>query len=178
MKKLFLLITALLLSVFLFCSPSFASSPAINAPSNGIGLHIVSTGHSALGNYVVFAPATGGSYATGASNPSDIAIYYPNVWSSVGTWDLTNVGILAGHTVAGVAVTWHTFPTYGFSGFNLALFDGSGNGYYLPFSGVEYNDFVGESCQQKWTTQFWVSSWNQPGYPLYVYPTQLTIWYN
>ncbi len=177
-KKSILLVSLMSLSLLLFCSSSFASSPVAGTSGSVLNLPIASSS-VASGNYVVVTPDTSGSYTTGSSSPTSILTTYPNEWSGTATWDLSNVSALAGHTITGVAVTWKTSPASGYSGMHFALFDGSGtNGYYLPFSGVQYNDFVGESPEQKWTCQFWVSSWNNPGYELIAYPEQLTIWYN
>ena len=119
-----------------------------------------------------------GTYTSGTS-PTNITIYYQDRWSPYGYVDLRTASFIpTGATVDyGITVTW-TVSRSGYYGMQVYLYNGSGVGVLVPYSGSNVTAFNGQPAKQNWSVRFMVDTWNYPGQPLSITPKVTMNWQN
>ena len=118
----------------------------------------------------VFAASTGYRSPT----PTSTTVYRSNTWSPSVNWDFRNIGIPSNAKVTGMYVRWMVNGYY--LHLNLAVFNQSGNGYYIPFNDFRFDSFNGQTAAQIWSSKFWVDRIIAPSTSVKVTP-QLCIYY-
>ncbi len=125
-------------------------------------------------NTLAASGAIGYNYSTDTTKTQ--SIYYANNWSTLRFWEYGDIAIPDNAVVTGVAMKDTMNPSYGYSGFNMALYKEDGYGYFLTYTDTIYHYFDGEPVKQLWQSRFYVTSWSHPGYALTRTP-QLVIYY-
>lgn len=170
MKKV-LPIVVLVMSLLLAASPVMATSPVIAAspiPVNGASGLIdappslekapsSSTSSSSSSSPVIAVETTTtmttpAAFSAGPSSPNYVFMYGANVWSSYSYWNLTNNATIPnGATISSYIEEYWSQSLY-ITNLHVALFPGNLNGYYVPYSGCNIPEFVGQPVKQNWST--------------------------
>lgn len=125
--------------------------------------------------------AYNGNTGTRTPSPTMVAVYYAESWSNGEcVFDFTGSEwsyIPSTATIGAVKLSWSMFPSSGYSGAHVALFNSDlSEGYYLPNNQMVTNAFSGETVRQVFKCKFWVEQKQYPGQALYCIP-KLCIYY-
>ena len=118
---------------------------------------------------------TSGAFSAGPSSPNYIYLWGVNNWSQFGYWNLTNNATIPdGATISNYIEELWTQSHY-ITGLNVAIYNGSGNGYFIPYSGCNMTGFFGQLAKQNWSTRAYCDKTGS-SYPAWITPVLYLYW--
>ena len=179
----------LVMSLLLAASTVMATSPVIAAspiPVNGASGLIdsppslekapSSSSSPVIAVETTTTTTTSGDFSAGASSPNYVFMYGANNWSSYSYWNLTNNATIPnGATISSYIEEYWSQSQY-ITNLHVALFPGNLNGYYVPYSGCNIPEFVGQPVKQNWSTAAYCdkTGWSYPA--AYIIPVLYLNW--
>lgn len=146
-----------ILSVALFLVAVFAMVPAAAAES---------TSEKQRGNIVITPQAVGGY--TGSTSPLYMYTYFPDVWSTVVYFDLTDMTFIpSSAVVTGVRINYTSSGRFFRPA--IAVFDENGQDFYVHDITRRTDGHNGKPARQRWSLAFWVSAVYEG--PVKIWPT-------